>query len=126
MRYTEEVRFRENAAVGRSLGGRPATRKRLHRLKVVDVGKENWLQSSAAQGKVVALDPFPYRIAARIKALAGNLFVPMFDQMPNALLCAFPILDQHGIRLQSSNRPVESDNRNAALLNHSQSPAVTA
>ena len=50
----------------------------------------------------------------------------MFDQVPNALFRAFPVLDQHRIGLQSRNRPVESDNRNAAFVNHLQSTSVTA
>ena len=126
MRYTEEIRFRENAAVGWSLEFDQRSARACIASRAVEIGKENGLQTGAAQRKVIALNPFTHGIAARVETYAGNLLMAMFDQMPHALFCAFSILDQHRIRLQSSKRPVESDNRNAAFLNHLQSSSVFA
>ena len=125
MRYTEEIRFRENAAVGRSLdadqrSARACIASRLPTL-VQRIGCRPALRSQGCNPRSV-----PARIAARVKTHAGNLLVAMFDQMPHSLLGAFSILDQHGIRLQSNKRRLGRDHRNAASLNHLQSPSVTA
>jgi len=125
MRYTEEIRFRENAAVGWSLAFDQRSATACIASRLLRLVKRR-LQTGAAQRKVIALNPFTHGIAARVETYAGNLLMAMFDQMPHALFCAFSILDQHRIRLQSSKRPVESDNRNAAFLNHLQSSSVAA